>query len=336
MEWVYDRELEWKLMRCQTQKERDKVHIINNSKVKFVKDENGPVRKIADPVNREGMPYDADIGGVDSYDQTTEEKKGSMGASVIYRCFNGMTKDYNMPVAFLQEKGDASSDDSFYSSTLKLAVFYKSRMLVEYSKVVILTYFQDCHAERYLTEKPILRNETIANKGRQIYGVHMTTEMKNIVTRLLKHEVNRNCMNYWFDEMLLDLIDYGEENTDIAMALGMCLISKLDMFDDISEDLERYDDGDLLLDMSFFTIGHNGRIQEQTYGSTFLGEVEEWDPRKHLTGTDRENYLNFMAIKRKQAEEEREKQLEEQTKRSEDIFVKQVKEEIAKRKQNEL
>ncbi len=52
------------------------------------------------------------------------------------------------------------------------------RTLVEYSKILIINYFEDCGAQRYLTHKPILRNESIANKGRQPYGVHVKGEMK--------------------------------------------------------------------------------------------------------------------------------------------------------------
>jgi hypothetical protein len=336
LEWVYNPELEFSLSRCHTQKERDKIHIANNSGVKFIEDATGTVRIIAKPINEEGMPYLADIGGVDSYDQTTEEKKGSFGASVIYRCFTGMSQDYNMPVAFIQEKGDASSDDLFYHNSLKLAVYYRTKMLVEYSKVMIINYFEDTRAEKYLCEKPILRSESIANKGRQRYGVHMTTEMKNIVTRLLKHEVNKNCGNIWSDEIILDLIDYGDENTDIAMALGMCLIQKLDMFDYIAEDLERYDQGDVLMDMAFYEFS-NGQVRENVYGQTdvSVNNIEVFDPRKHLEGEERKKYLNFMAMKEKQRQEALERNRELQTKQHDDIFVEQVKEEIEKRKQYE-
>jgi hypothetical protein len=339
LEWVYDSSLEVLLSRCQTQKERDKVHIVNDSKVQFIEDPEGTVYVIAEPINDPNnyMPYDADIGGTDSYDEVVPDDTGSMGATMAYRCFNGLSKDYNMPVALVYERGNASSDDSFYSNSLKLCVRYKMKTLVEYSKILIINYFEDCQAHKYLTLKPILRNEAIANKGRQTYGVHVKGEMKGIITRLLKHEVNNNAQNIWLDKILLDLIEYGDGNTDIAMAYGMCLISKLEMFGEITEDLEGdYDGGDVLMDMEYYTTNSRGDLVLETYGSPNDSDMETFDPRKHLEGEEREKYLNFMAIKKQKIKEEREKLESASIKKSEDPFIKSVKEEIKKRQDHDL
>jgi len=335
LEWDYDPSLEFKLTRCHTQKERDKIHIQNNSKVKFIEDSNGTFYKIADPINRPDLPYDADIAGTDSYDEVVPEGTGSKGATLGYRVFNGMSKDYNMPVGLVYERGDASSDDTFYGNSLKFCVMYQMKTLVEYSKIMIINYFEDCGAQKYLKEKPILRNEAIANKGRQTYGVHVKAEMKSIITRLLKQEVNNNSANIWLDLILLDLIDYGDENTDIAMAFGMVLISKLDMFDDISDDIEEYDDGDILMDMEYYAMDANGDMSVRSYQSSdSYNAIETFDPRKHLTGTERENYLNFMAIKTKKLEEQKRSNSELKEEAYQDPFAKQVENEIEKRKHN--
>lgn len=335
LEWDYDKSLEMKLTRCQTQKERDKIHILNNSKVKFVEDPNGTFYKICDPINRPGLPYDADIAGTDSYDEIVPENTGSMGATLGYRVFNGLSTDYNMPVGLVFERGDASSDDTFYGNSLKFCVMYQMKTLVEYSKIMIINYFEDCNAQKYLALKPILRNEAIANKGRQTYGVHMKAEMKNIGTRLLKQEVNNNTQNIWLDKILLDLIDYGDENTDIAMAYVMVLIQKLDMFDDITDDIEEYDDGDVLMDMEFFQMNASGDLEVQSYQveHNFDG-MDVFDPRKHLEGEDRENYLNFMAIKQKKLEEQKRMNSEIKENIPADPFITQVENEIKKRKEN--
>lgn len=335
LEWSYDPSLEFKLTRCQTQKERDKLHILHNSKVKFVEDVNGTFYKIADPVNRTDLPYDVDIGGTDSYDEVVPENTGSMGATLGYRVFNGLTKDYNMPVGLVYERGDASSDDTFYGNSLKFCVMYQMKTLVEYSKIMIINYFEDCNAQKYLKEKPILRNEAIANKGRQTYGYHVKAEMKNIITRLLKQEVNNNSANIWLDLILLDLIDYGDENTDIAMAFGAVLVHKLDMFDDISEDIEEYDDGDILMDMEFYEMNGNGDLEISAYKTqSDLNSLEVFDPRKHLEGSARENYLNFMAIKKKNLEEQKKLNAEVRDSKTTDPFITQVENEIEKREKN--
>ena len=338
LDWVYDPSLELRLSRCHTQKERDKVHMMHGSKVKFTEDIDGTVWKICDPINDPAMPYLADIAGTDSYDQTTDINSGSLGATMAYRVFNGLSKDYNMPVGLVYEKSDASSDDTFYSNSLKLCVYFRTKTLVEYSKVGIINYFEDCLAQEHLALKPILRNEDIANKGRQTYGVHMTKQMKeNILTKLLKHEVNNNCQNIWLDLIILDLIEYGDENTDIAMAYGMCLIQKLDMFDEITEDLEIYDEGDVLMDMEYYTQDDYGNLVTESYGSfRNTMELDTFDPRKHLEGSEREKYLNFMAIKQEKIKEEREKLERASIDSIEDPFLKTVKEEIKKRQAHEL
>jgi hypothetical protein len=190
-------------------------------------------------------------------------------------------------------------------------------------------------AERYLTPKPVLANETIANKGRQKYGVHMKKEMKAIGTKLLKQEVNLNYRNYWFEKIILDLIDYGDVNTDIAMALMMCLITKLDMFDDITDDIEEYDEGDVLMDMAFYDVDAEGEMVVHSYGEQNNQEVlqmETFDPRKHLEGEDRENYLNFEKIKQHRLAEEKRRQDDMITEKSEDPFISQIKEHISKQK----
>lgn len=332
LEWVYEPVLEMQLARCQTQKERDKLHIANDSKVKFIEDELGTVYIITDPVNEPGMPYDADIGGTDSYDEVVPENTGSLGCTMAYRVFNGMTKDYNMPVAMVYERGDSSSDDTFYSNSLKLCVMYKMRTLVEYSKIMIINYFEDCGAQKHLTLKPILRNEAIANKGKQTYGVHVKGEMKGIITRLLKHETNHNAINIWLDLILLDLIEYGDGNTDIAMALGMCLITKLDMFDEISDDIEVYDTADILMDLEYTYVDSNGELRVESYSNGQRdNDMDTFDPRLHLEGSEREKYLNLVAIKKQKLKEQQREAQELQRMDDEDPFVKQIREELERR-----
>lgn len=341
LEWDYERDLEFQLGRCHTQKERDKIHIIHKSKVKFIEDDQGTFWKICDPINKEGMPYKADIAGTDSYDEVVPEDTGSMGATLGYRVFNGLSRDYNMPIGLVYERGDASSDDTFYSNSLKFCVMYNMRTLVEYSKILIINYFEDCNATEYLKLKPILRNEAIANKGQQKYGVHVKGGMggmKAVITKLLKQEVKLNCQNIWLDLILLDLIEYGDGNTDIAMAFGMCLIYKLELFDDITEDIETFDDGDILMEMEYYEMDDNGNVGIVSYGGIDRkDEMTTFDPRKHLTGPDRENYLNFMALKKQKLEEEKRIQQEANQQKSEDdVFQRAIKQELKKRERDGL
>ena len=128
------------------------------------------------------------------------------------------------------------------------------------------------------------------------------------------------------------MIEYGDGNTDIAMAYGMCMISKLEMFGEISDDIEEsYDAGDVLMDMEYYTTGPNGELIMESYGAYNDSNIETFDPRKHLEGDEREKYLNFMAVKRHKQAEEKEKLREAVETDYEDPFLKSVKEEIIKR-----
>lgn len=306
LDWKPTQEIEHLLIRCQNQKERDRIHIKYNSKVAFVEDSYGTFHRISTPINNEMMPYLADIAGSDSYDEEAPEKGNSNGATLFYRVFNGLTKDYNMPVGLVYERGDATNDDTFYSNSLKGAVYYRTKVLVEYSKTNLINYFIDCGAEHYLKEKPDLLNEVGFKGGIQRYGHQVKGGMKNVITGLLKQEVRMNVHNIFLDLILLDLIDYGDKNTDISMAYGAVLVYKLEMFGQIVESVDEYENEENDLYDFFRYKDTNGEIKvsDYEYDVYNTGMIETFDPRKHLTGEERENYINFTKMQKQKIIEE--------------------------------
>lgn len=343
LEWVDDEIVHKMLNRCTNQKEKAKIRISRGSKVVFVDDINGTVCKILDPIKGSGFEHHPDIAGTDSYDEENldGQPRTSNGCTIIYRTFSGMSREYDLPIAYVYERGDGTSNDTFYENSLKLCVYYGSKTLVEYSKILIINYFQDVNAEEYLKENPDLRSELLATKGRNKYGFKMTTGAKGskeLITKLLKIEVQDNIYKYWFPEILLDLIDFGDSNTDIAMALALVLVHKLDIFDYISDDLEIEDVSvnDILSCTDFYDV-ENGNLMIKSYGeSNSFDNIEVFDPRKHLEGKDRKDYLDYMDEKKKMLDEERRKRFEKQTYHPEDPFMVSVNEELKKREDNEL
>ena len=133
------------------------------------------------------------------------------------------------------------------------------------------------------------------------------------------------------------MIEYGDGNTDIAMAYGMCMVSKLDMFDDITEDLDGdYDGGDVLMDMEYYAVDEYGRLSPRSYSNENNSSLDTFDPRKHLEGEEREKYLNFMAIKKQKIDEEKSMLKKASLEPIEDPFIKSVKEELLKRQTNDI
>ena len=317
-EWMDTEAIAIDLARCRNTKERNVVRINHNIGVDFVEDDEGTVKKLKGfkPINNDSMPYNADIIGTDSYDHEEIVESKSLGCSMVYRCFNGMSQDYDLPVAYISERGDGSNEDTFFDNSLKQCVYWRAENLVEYTNIAIINYYKDIYAHKYLKENPNIRKELVTNKGKQEYGVRMTsgpTGFKALITTLLKMEVKDNVDNIHFEEIIDDLIEYGESNTDIAMAYGVVLIYKLDLFDYISEDISNeIDEGDVLMDMAHYVVGDSGNIEIQTYGNATNEfddglEMEVWDKRKHLTGEERENYLNFVANQDEIKSKERER-----------------------------
>ena len=287
-------------------KEIDKIHFARDSKIIFKEDEElGTVWKILDPIKATGLPYHPDIGGNDSYDEDDPGEHASLGASIIYRCFYGINQPHDLPVAYILDRGTADSDDDFYSQTLRLSIYYKIEMLVEYTKIAIINYYKDVGAHAFLKQKPDLEGAGYTSKAKNIYGFKMPNQHSSkLILRLLKAEVNLNFNNYWFMEILSHLIEYGESNSDLGSALGMVLISKLDMFGEISEGIEEEPGEENLLEgMGFYEV-INGEAVFRTYGDiNKFQENEEmendpfsvhsmraFDPEYDLVGQEREEY----------------------------------------------
>lgn len=315
LEWVDDDITRKLVTRARNVKEACKIRIERGSKVKFVLDDNfGLVYKLSgfNPINNDMMQHKPDIGGCDSYDEEVQEGKGSDGATIIYRTYHGEGKDCDLPICFLQERGDSSSDDTFYENTLKLAVFWNCEILVEYSKIGIITHFKDVGAERYLRNRPDLSAYISGSRSSNEYGQRMTGEHKVLGTKLLKKEVLDNYDKIWFIQIIIDLIDYGDKNTDIAMAYVMVLYHKLDLFEDMVIDFEEdyLGTGDNIFDsMFYYDVDLDGNVQLKTYGED-NDNIPIFDPEFDLSIAEK-NDIRMQKIEKKKEFEERKKEFEE-------------------------
>lgn len=328
--------LEWKTVDPKTKKlvavarnlkEIDKIHLSRGSKLEFIDDEElGTINKILDPVVNQRLPYHPDIGGNDSYDEDNPGEHSSLGATIIYRCFYGINKPHDLPVAYILDRGTADSDDEFYSQTLRLSIYYGVKMLVEYTKIAIINYYKDVGANEFLKERPSL--EGYNSRAQNVYGFKMSNQHAWTLTlRLLKSEVNLNFNNYWFSEILDHLVDYGESNSDLGSALGMVLVSKLDMFGDISEGIdEDPDDDNLINGMGHYVIENNiavfktyaERSNEEHNDPFSVLNIRAFDPEYDLEGEEKEM---FQKAKVDQSKDIKEKRKEVLSRYSNDIMA---------------
>lgn len=330
LEWVDDAITKKLVSKCKTNKEKAKIRFSRKSKVKWVDDANGLVKRIADPINKNGMEYKPDIAACDSYDEEAEERTSSAGATVVYRCYSSFDTKFDIPICVYTERGDASDDDEFYENNLKMAVYWNYKLLIEYSKIGLDKHFKSVGAQAYLKERPELRDHGPKNsRARNEYGQRMDKYHKELLTKLLKSDVKNNYYNYWFQELILDLIDYGEKNTDLAMAFGLCLIYKLEMFDDITEGIEETDEYvDELQKMTYYDTDGFGNLEIKIYGEDEdeFG-IEDFNPQRDLRGEQLQEYNQHVQDQENQIKKQHQEMVEKINK---DPFLSALEESIEK------
>lgn len=300
LEWVTKDNATLKLLaRAKSLKERDKIHFSRGSKIEFIEDEElGTIKKILDPVDHSKLPYNPDIIGCDSYDDEVAEGTGSLGATIVYRCFYGVTKAYDLPIAYILDRGTSDEEDEFYSNTLRLAVYYDTEVLLEHTKVLIKTHFEGVGALEHLKGKPELEGSGYNSKAVNTYGFKMPNQHAfKLITRLLKAEVNLNFNNIWFEEILDHLIDFGDSNSDLGSAYGMVMVSKLDMFGSLSDGIDEDTTDVNVIDGMGHWVIRDGVASFEQY--SYEGEEKDiystkgvsiFDPEYDLEGEERDAY----------------------------------------------
>jgi len=217
--------------------------------VKWRPHPNGPYKILMHP---EPDYKNLDIGGIDSYDQDEAGASDSLGSAIIYRRFANTDMSSDYVIAEYTDRPKKKED--FWDGCLKLAVYYNAKMLVEYTKIGILDYFKRMNALKYLKEKP----ESAHNPGtktRNRYGVHMNKQVKSLMEDLIDDYLRESAEDIWFIDLIDELANYGLQNTDRAMAFGLCLIHNIDNYRmQASEREEEVKD----LGFKYYKMGYNG------------------------------------------------------------------------------
>src|SRR5690606_34204585 len=216
-------------------------------------------------------------------------------------------------------------------NSVKMCVYYNAENLIEYSKLAIVNYFKDVGAYKYLKERPDVTHELGPSTSRNSHGQRMTKDVKNLVTKLLKREVRDNCHKIWFKDIIDDFMDYGDKNTDIAMAYGLVLIHKMDIFEEILD--EDFDDllgvsgNDLFDSMTYYDVDMDGNLKIKTYGGDDVDAAELFIPEQHMN----EMELLEWKMKKKERQKEHEKRKEDFQKSKEKSFMDLIQSEIERK-----
>lgn len=289
------------LERCRNIKEKVKVRLEHDIKVKFrdaSEGEEGPIHIDSQPINQNcnHLSYKPDIGACDSYDEEVDEKKvGTEQVSSLcmmaYRTFSGPSREYNKPVGYLYQRGDASfDDDEAYENAVKFAVFFDMEVLFEYTKIHIIRYFKDVGAHKYIRHRPNLEELGTENHGNKV-GIKMTTPVKNALIKCLKEEVRENLHKNWFPLIVMDLMNFGEKNTDISMTLGLCKIHAMDLFPEITDGIEVSRQPYQEMDMgASYYVDSNGNLRIQHYGDP--DKLQIFIPERDLDDAQYQEWIN--------------------------------------------
>ena len=210
-------------LRCQIQKGRLEW-VGDGLDVEFVLDQYGPYQILEHPrTELKGL----DIGGIDSYDQD-EASTSSLGSAIIFRRFFNTEIASRYPVAEYTERPDTAEE--FWDGCLKLAVYYNSKMLIEYTRIGVIGYFQRAGGKDFLKERPTTAHSPkTVNKNK--YGIQMNKHTKAVMEQFMEQYIEENCDDIWFIDLLDELAGYGLRNTDRAIAFGLCLIHDIDLHD---------------------------------------------------------------------------------------------------------
>jgi hypothetical protein len=192
--------------------------------VQWIPDRDGPYRILAHPMpDYKGL----DIGGIDSYDQD-QASTDSLGSAIIYRRFYNTDIASNYVVAEYTERPRTAEE--FWDGCLKLAVYYNSQMLIEFTKIGIIDYFKRMGGMKYMKERPTAAHSPkTVNRNR--YGIQMNKHTKAVMEQYLQKYVEDNCDDIYFIDLLDELANYGVRNTDRVIAFGLCLIHDIDIYE---------------------------------------------------------------------------------------------------------
>ena len=119
--------------------------------------------------------------------------------------------------------------------------------------------------------------------------------MKTVATKLLKAEVRDEIHKCFFENVIIDLMKYGEENTDIAMTYALCLMHRMDLFQEITEDIEidTVSQNMSLDSLSSYYLDFDGNLKMNN--NDF--EIQTFIPERDLDKNQYEEYVSRINVK---------------------------------------
>lgn len=166
--------------------------------------------------------------GVDGIDSGAATSTGQTDVSKF--CIVVMRKAYGLQppkiVAIWKER--PKEIKTAWEMTLKLALFYNAKVLVEATRTSVLTYFINNHKQNLLMRRPKGTANTSGKTNFRQYGVPVPQHVIEHYLDLIEQYISDYCEQIQFLEAIEELMAYSYENKrkfDIVAALGMALLA---------------------------------------------------------------------------------------------------------------
>lgn len=195
----------------------------------FVEDPSGQIKIVEYPMtDASGNAYNnLYVIGIDSIDQGTDQSTGQKDVSdfcvVVYRRQLGL-QDPKIVALYKERPKDIRTA---YDNAIKLALWYNCKIVLESTRVTLITYLKDKGKEHMLMRRP---RATLSNQNvRRVtqYGVLATQQNIEHQLDLIDMFINDYSNTIEFIEVIDELLRYSYENKrkfDIVAALGMALL----------------------------------------------------------------------------------------------------------------
>lgn len=169
--------------------------------------------------------------GCDAVDQSKDTSTGQTDLSkfciVVMRRQVGL-KSPKIVALYLERPNDIREA---YDTALKLCQFYNAKMLVEATKIGVITHFQNYQKQSYLMRRPT-STVTASKQNKRQYGVPAVTSIIEHQIELIQEYVEDFYDQIDYLEVIDQLIRYSFENKrkfDIVAAFGIVLLANEDM-----------------------------------------------------------------------------------------------------------
>lgn len=175
------------------------------------------------------------IAGIDAYDQNKAKSSKSLGAMAVGLRKNGLPKFQNhlemyetSPVAIYCAR--PKYKEMFFDTCLKLSVYYDTIGATLGDKAAssgIINHYKTSGFERMLALRPT-KFESQNTEQAHEYWVSLNKYSRPMMVGLMQTNIDYNCQNTWFDELLKQLsnfddVEEGSDN-DLADAWGIALM----------------------------------------------------------------------------------------------------------------